>query len=386
MRLFTKRTYLDHASATPVTKRAQKSYMRALSIYGNPSSPHKEGVVAAQALAAARVVIAREVEAKPDDIIFTSSATEANNLAIHGVVGSKKSAHVLYMPSSHASILEPVQALARTGVLIEPLQVTEGVIDIEKLKSQIRPETVLVSMDRVCGETGALWDTRAVRRVLDGARTSSEPRILLHVDALHAPRIESVERTRIAGDLITFDAQKVGGVRGAAALVVNRTISLEPLLMGGSQERALSPGTENLAAITAFAEAFSEAKENRAAFVVRAQQMRSQILDAISEIPEVYENRGKEQAPHILNISFVGRDTDYLVALLDVAGFATSTKSACETDSLEGSRAVYVLTGDSSRAEATLRISFGAETSTGDVRRFVQALSSAISFLDSHTL
>lgn len=390
MGLFRKRTYLDYASATPVSSRVRRVYNRALASYGNPSSPHEEGRAAASLLRDARHAIAKEVEAKSDDVVFTASATEANNLAIQGVVrafraqGAKK-VHVLYLPSAHASVIESVEVLAQDGVSTEPLSVADGAVDIEAFKKQVRPETVLVSMDRVCGETGALWDTRAVRRALDEMSSVSNHRVMLHVDALHAPRVESVERTRIGADLITFDAQKVGGVRGVAALIVSRTTPIAPLLFGGTQERALSPGTENVAAVAAFAEAFIETRAACASFVRRAKRYRQYVLAALSGVAQVYENRGKEQMPHTLNISLVGRDTDYLVALLDVAGFAVSTKSACETDSEEGSRAVQVLTGDSARASATLRISFGRDTSMRDVRRFTRALIAAVAFLDSHT-
>jgi len=387
-----KRVYLDAVSGVPVSSCVSRAYQTALQTYGNPSSPHQEGRDAATLLATARKTIARVCEAKPDDVVCVASATEANNIAICGVVRAaqqrlqRTDVHVLYMPSAHASIVEPMQQLKRQGVQVEALQVTEGAVDIVALAKQLRPETVLVSMDRVCGETGVIWDTRAVRHLLDEARPVGSDRIMLHVDALHAPRIESIERTRIAGDLITLDAQKVGGVRGAAVLIVSRTVLLEPLFFGGTQERGLAPGTENVAALVAFAEALTQAHTEREAFSVHTQLLRTAILDGVSHIANVYENTGKEQAPHILNLSFIGRDTDYLVALLDAAGFAVSTKSACETDSEEGSRAVQVITGDHARASATLRISFTKESTMRDVRRFVRALVAAVAFLDSHTL
>src|SRR3989344_2167008 len=235
----TSRVYLDAAASLPVSSTALRAFSRALRSYGNPSSPHEEGRAARDILEEARTTIAREMEAKVDDIIFTSGATEANNLAIQGMKGFvnpssdeglTKPLHTLYLPSAHASVVETMRAMATRGVEIEPLVITDGRVDIDALEKQLRPETVLVSMDVVCSETGTLWNTREVRRTLNAARPVDAPRILLHADASQAPLVESVERTKIAADLITLDAQKVGGIRGIGVLVASRTITLAPLL------------------------------------------------------------------------------------------------------------------------------------------------------------
>jgi cysteine desulfurase len=264
--------------------------------------------------------------------------------------------------------------------------IADGKIDLGKLRTQIRPETVLVSLERICGETGTIWDTRGVAHILEKARKPDEEKIILHIDASHSPRVESIERMRLGGDLITLDAQKVGGVRGVGVLFAPQHISLSPITHGGGQEHAMRPGTENVAAIVAFAEALTEAKEMRRVFVESAVRLRAALLSAIQKVSNAYENHGKECAPHILNISFVGRDTDYLVALLDKSGFAVSTKSACETDSEEGARSVSVLTNDNARAKSTLRISFALDTTTRDISRFSRALSTHIAFLDANKL
>jgi cysteine desulfurase len=289
--------------------------------------------------------IARELAAKPDDIIFTSGATEANNLAIQGAIGEGTS-HVLYLPSAHASTVETLKAMEEAGIEIEPLTIKEGKIDIESLKRQVRPETVLVSTDFVCGETGTLWNTREVRHALDGARAPGEKRILLHVDASQAPFEESLERTRLGADLITLDAQKVGGMRGVGVLVAPRTAALSPVIYGGGQERGLRPGTPAHALAAAFACSLVEAREGRETFAKDARKMREALIEETRDIHGVHVNQGKEGMAHILNISLLARDTDYLAALLDADGFAVSTKSACESDSEAGSRAVIALTGN----------------------------------------
>ena len=207
-------------------------------------------------------------------------------------------------------------------------------------------------------------------------------RALLHVDASHAPYATKLERAHFGADLMTFDGGKVG-VRGVGALVAHRTIPLTPLYGGGGQERGLRSGTQNVEAIVAFARALEAARAARPAFVERAQGARAAFLDLIRTIPRLAVNEGREQAPHILNLSFPGRDTDYLVALLDEAGFAVSTRSACETDSEEGSRAVMALFGDAEREKATLRVSWGPPVRRGELARFARALRQAVAFIDN---
>ncbi len=212
-------------------------------------------------------------------------------------------------------------------------------------------------------------------------------RIILFADASQAPLVESFELTHLGADLLTLDAQKVGGVRGIGALIrSNVLIPLVPLMYGGGQEQGLRPGTEQPALAAAFAAALKEAFEEREEFGTRAKKYRDDLIAAVSKaIPDVQINKGKEVVPHILNISFPGRDTDYAVMLLSKEGIAVSTKSACETNE-EGSRAVQLLTGDLERARSTLRVSWGPTTTEKELRIFTQKLIEAIKFLDAHNL
>ena len=349
----------------------------------------------------ARTTIARLSEVQSDDIIFTSGATEANSLAILGYVRAlraqgMKYIHVLYLPSAHASIVENMKLLASEWVVIEELSVKDARVDIEALRKMIRPETVLVSMEAVCGETGVIWNTREVAEVIQKFRTGalknesaraarpiqhsffSAP--VLHVDASQAPLTEKITRAHFTADLLTFDGSKVG-VRGVGALIAHRTIPLLPLYVGGGQERGLRSGTENPEAADKFAAALHFAVKNREKFRARAERARIGLIGLINPISGVQINEGQTNVPNILNVSLIGRDTDYLVALLDEAGFAVSTRSACETDSETGSRAVFVLTGDVIRAQSTLRMSWCANTRSRDLKRFTKALQSAVVLL-----
>lgn len=361
--LWKRRTYLDHAAGAA----------------GNPSSPHEEGRRAKRMLEDARTAIARLVEVQSDDVIFTSGATEANALAILGAahgsaIARKAPVHVLYLPSAHASVVLNAKMLSAYGATAEPLPIRDYRVDTEALAKMLRSETALVSMDAVCGETGVIWNTREVKQTVG-------TNVLLHVDASQAPFTEKLTRAHFGADILTLDGSKVG-VRGIGALIAHRTIPLEPLYRGGGQERGLRPGSESTELARSFAAALGAAANGRENFRASAEKERAQLIAATAGIPNIYIQEGRAQAPNILNLSLPGRDTDYLVALLDEAGFAVSTRSACETDSEEGSRAVLALTGDAERARATLRISWGPSIGPRELGRFSLALAQAVAFID----
>lgn len=337
----------------------------------------------------ARTTIARLVEVQPDDVVFTSGATESNALAILGHVRAlrateEKDMHVLYLPSAHASIVENAKLLSMEGIRVDTLPVRDYRVDTEALMKMLTRETVLLSMEAVCGETGAVWNTREVRRTLDAAQLTFGSRIVLHIDASQAPLTEKITRAHFSADMLTFDASKVSTARGIGALIAHRTVPIIPLYAGGGQERGLRSGSEAPELARSFASALAAAALGREKFRASAERERKHLISIITgSITNVYINEGRTQSPHILNLSFPNRDTDYLVALLDEAGFAVSSRSACETDSQEGSRAVFALTADSERARATLRISWGPGLRPSAFTRFARALKEAIAFIDS---
>ena len=346
------------------------------------------------------MAIARLVECKADDILFTSGATEANALAILGVARAARGRgvahpHILYWPGSHASIVENVRLAEAEGALVEELPIRGAQVDCEALVRMLRPETVLVALEAVCGETGVVWNTREVRQTLEVGQTRygqqlsipglSNRRPMLHLDASQAAWTQKLTRAHFGADLLTLDSSKVCEARGIGCLITPRTIPLMPLYGGGGQERALVPGSEAPALAAAFAGGLKRAAEGRAAFHTRALSMRTKLVETIRQgIPGVLVNESSvAQDPHILNISLLGRDTDYLVALLDEAGFAVSTKSACESDSGTGSRPVFALFGNAERAAATLRISWGSGVRPRDLMHFARELIRAVAFIDS---
>ncbi|MEK7515807.1 MAG: aminotransferase class V-fold PLP-dependent enzyme [Patescibacteria group bacterium] len=221
-----RRTYLDYAAG----------------VSGNPSSPHEEGRIAKKMLEDARTDIARLLEVQSDDVIFTSGATEANALAILGI--AKRGDHMLYLPSAHASVVENMKLAEERGVEIDVLPIKDWRVDCGKLRELLRPNTKLVSMDAVCGETGVIWNTREVKQTV-------EANILLHVDASQAPLTEKITRAHFGADILTLSGSKVGpthyrcGGRGIGALIAHRTIPIATLYKGGGQERGLRSGSES---------------------------------------------------------------------------------------------------------------------------------------------
>lgn len=386
-------TYLDFAAANPVLPDARRAFMKTLRAFGNPSSPHTEGRGARESLEEARATIAALASVKADAVIFTSGATEANALAIVGLVQGLAAQsvlpgdmHILYLPSAHASTIGAIERVRSLGVECEALTLTNAGIDLTRLRDSLTQKTRLVALEAVCGETGTRFDVRGARLVLDRYSKEQGGRIYLHADASQLPAVESFARTRLACDTLALDAQKVGGVRGIGALIAPRAVPLAPLMLGGGQERGLRPGTESNAAASAFARALESNETTRLAFAKRAESMRNDLLTRITAaLPDVRENAGHQRVPHILNISLLGRDTDYLVALLDEAGFMVSARSACESNE-EGSRAVLALTEDAARASSALRISWGPSTRPHDLSRFSEALIRAVRFLDQGTV
>jgi len=386
------RVYLDHAAATSPLSVAYRAFTDAQKEYGNPSSLHQEGVRARALLENARTRIARMLGVRSSGIVYTSGATEANNLAIRGIIEflhtegrAYEDMHVLYHEGAHTSLVEAVLALQALGVLLEPLQTLRGDVDTKKLQAQLTKHTVLVAMESVSGETGLVFSTRDVRRVLDMHAKNLGIRVLLHVDGSQAPRVRSVVLESLGADTLALDAQKIGGVRGIGLLALQHHVRLSPMLHGGSQEHGLRPGTEQPSLACAFTEALIESKNTSEHFIAHASALRSLCETYIGEIPNAQIHASANQAPHILNVSFVGRDTDYLLFLLDSKGFAVSTKSACESDK-EGSRMVQIQTGNKALADSTLRISFAPKTKKSDIDRFGKALTESIRFLDNSEL
>lgn len=380
-----KRIYLDNAALTPIRKEVAKEVEKfSAAMYGNPSSIHSEGVRARKALDDARRRTAEAINAHPDEVVFTASGTEANNLAIFGVVrtllGEGKSPHDLHVITSmieHASVLESFRELERLGVSVSYIGVdADGIVRLDELKKALRPETVLVSLMYVNNEVGTIQPLHEIAKLVRHAR--KRPSIhgerfpLLHTDAAQAFLYLEVNVEKLGADLVVLDAHKVYGPRGVGLLYRKRGVALEPLIYGGGQEGGLRSATENLPGIAGFAKALALAAGERPEETARVTALRDYGIQELLKLPGVSLNgHAVHRIANNIHVSFVGKDTEFLTLQLDARGIAVSTKSSCLRDEDES----YVL-----RAMGTpdpkngLRITLGSATKKRDIDFVIRSI------------
>lgn len=243
----TRQIYLDNAATTPVCAAARRALEAALDEFGNPSSPHGAGTRARRMLEDARAAVAVLARCAPEEIVFTATGTEANNIALHSHASRRRSGRIITTESEHPSVYEPLRALEQTGREVVRLSCRGGVPDYAALENALDGSEAVVSVMQGNNETGALYDVGRIRALLQKHRS----RALLHVDAVQSfGKLPAAQASVIArcADTAAFSAHKIGGIKGAAALFVRKGLTVVPLLYGGGQERGLRPGTESLPA------------------------------------------------------------------------------------------------------------------------------------------
>lgn len=376
-----KRIYLDHAAHTPAlpaVRSAMNAYWEKSS--GNASALHAEGVAAKRALEEARATVAEMISAHADEIIFTSGGTEANNLALHGVVKSTAARahgmHIVTTSFEHHSITRPLEGLVREGwsvtyVAPEP----NGVMDPKKIAEAIRPDTVLVTIIAAHNELGTVQPIQEIAKAIRKKRISGTfP--LFHVDACQWIGTMPLSVQNAGVDLASFNAHKMYGPSGIGALWKRRSVEIASVLAGGGQERGLRAGSENIAGAIGFAVACGEfAREgaNAAECMTRLRDFLER--EIVARISDAHVNgAGAARAPGILNISFDGIESEQLVIELDARGIAVSSGSACATGEGEASRAILALGMDENRAKSALRISLGRGTTDSECERLLEVL------------
>jgi cysteine desulfurase len=395
-----RRIYLDYASITPLDKKVA-SLMAAYERkgFGNPSAIHEEGVHAKQALEEARRSCAEAIYAHPDEIVFTSGGTEGNVLALMGAAGAVEPAHIIVSSIEHSSVLESVRALEVRGWRVSYIGVdAQGLLDVKAFKEAIMPDTVLVSVQLVNNETGAIQPIREIAKIIRQARTAHDSVYpLFHVDACQAPLYRALDMRSLGADIVTLDGQKMYGPRGSGLIWVRRTVLLEkrirPILEGGGQERGLRSGTEPVGNAIGLAEALRQANAMRDREVERLASLQHQLIDGIIRSAEsahtaFFINTPVDErlaSPHIVNVSFPTIDTEFLTLVLDAAGIACSTKSSCLRDEDESYVVRELAKGQgqspedaSERARHSLRFSFGRQTKKADITVLLKVLAKAI--------
>lgn len=390
---FMKRIYLDHAAATPVDPQVLKKITETAKKFpGNPSALHREGQEARKVLEYARTQIASVLSAHSDEIIFTSGATEANNMAISGVVQAArmrgiKNPHVIISAIEHPSVLRVLRALETWGLRVDYLGVdAHGTVDIKELRKLITPETVLVSVMYVNNEIGTIEPLRDIAKEVRHARKVYESVFpYFHSDASQAANYCNLNVLQLGVDLMTLSSGKVYGPRGVGMLFARRGVHMTPLMHGGEHEAGRRPGTESPALAQGFAEALVLTEKIKIKESKRLTVLRNFLITQIlKKIPGSSLNGSLEGgAPHIANISIPGIDSESLVLYLDAAGIAASGRSACTSSSSEVSHVILAI-GKATREEGgTIRFSLGRETSREDMVRVPKELSRVVALLST---
>ncbi|QMT34957.1 IscS subfamily cysteine desulfurase [Neisseria wadsworthii] len=370
--------YLDYAATTPVDPRvAEKMIPYLTEIYGNPASnSHGFGWVAEEAVENARAEIAKLINADAKEIVFTSGATESNNLAIKGAANfyKTKGKHLITVKTEHKAVLDTMRELERQGFEVTYLGVKEnGLLDLEELKAAIRPDTVLISVMWVNNEIGVIQDIPAIGEIC------RENKIIFHVDAAQAAGKTPVDVEAAKVDLLSLSAHKIYGPKGIGALYVRRKprVRLEAQIHGGGHERGFRSGTLPTHQIVGMGEAFRLAREELEQDYAHALKLRDIFLKGIEGIEEVYINGDLEhRVPTNLNVSFNFVEGESLI--MAVKELAVSSGSACTSASLEPSYVLRALGRNDELAHSSLRITFGRMTTEEEVAFAAELIKSKI--------
>ncbi|WP_305842193.1 IscS subfamily cysteine desulfurase [Photobacterium leiognathi] len=372
--------YFDYSATCPVDHRVAEKMMQCLTMegnFGNPASrSHRYGWQAEEAVDAAREHIADLVNADPREIVFTSGATESDNLAIKGASHfySKKGKHVITCKTEHKAVLDPCRQLEREGFEVTYLEPeSNGLIDLAKLRDAMREDTVLVSIMHVNNEIGVVQDIAAIGELC------RENKTVFHVDAAQSAGKLPIDVQEMKVDLISFSAHKIYGPKGIGALYVRRKprIRLEAQMHGGGHERGFRSGTLPTHQIVGMGEAFRIAKEEMEQDYKHAVQLRDRLLKGLEGIEAMSINGDLEQrVPNNLNISFAFVEGESL--LMALKDLAVSSGSACTSASLEPSYVLRALGLNDELAHSSIRFSFGRFTTEEEVDYAVAQIKGAV--------
>ena len=370
------RIYFDHSATTPLDRRVLDAMAPFLGgAFGNPSSLHHEGRVVRQAVDEARAQVAALIGAEADEIVFTASGTEADNLALIGAVrASGTPGHVVTSAIEHAAILETCRFLASSGTKITHLPVdSDGLVRHSDLLRALQSNVTLVSIMAANNVVGTLQPIEEL------AQLTKLHGVLFHTDAVQAGGKIPLDVNRLQVDLLSLSAHKLHGPKGVGALYVRKGVALSPIVFGGGQERGLRSATENVAGIVGFGAAAEIAREGLTEETTLLRRFRDQILRQVTaELPECYLfGHPIERLPGHLSLGFRGQEHQVgsLLAVLDTAGIAVSAGSACSAHhSGEPSGVVLAMGYDAEHARGLIRISLGRFNTQEEVDCFVKVL------------
>lgn len=378
-----RRIYLDNSATTPIDREVVEAMLPFLTEkFGNASSIHFYGQEARAAIDKARHQVAGIINARPNEIVFTSGGTEANNLAIRGLLeaNEKYGKHIITSEIEHSAVKEVCQDLEKRGFEVTYLPVYEdGIVKIEDIKNAIRENTVLISVMTANNEIGTIQPVEEIGRLVRVEREKGR-KIWFHTDAVQAIGKIEVNVEEIGCDLLSISAHKLYAPKGVGALYVRSSVRLHSQSIGGHQERERRGGTESVPHIVAFGKACEMAKSNLQKNADHLKTLRDKFEQSIGEkITDIEFNGNREnRLPHISNISFRSIEGEGLLINLDLQGVAVSTGSACSSGSLEPSPVIRALGRNDELARGAIRFSFGKDNSSEDVECVLDILPKAV--------
>lgn len=370
--------YLDHNATTPVHPRVLEVMLPYLSErFGNPSSPYRFGNESRAAVERARARIAEYIGCKPDELVFCSSGTESDNLALRGVAHAlrAKGNHIVTTAIEHHAVLHTCKALERDGFRVTYAPVTAaGNIDLTALADSLNEETILVTVMHANNETGVIQPIEEVAAI---ARRRG---IVMHTDAVQTAGKLPRRLAELGAALVTFSAHKLYGPKGVAALCVRKGTPLQTVTTGGAQEMGLRAGTENVAGIVGFAEAVALAFEHAETDGQRLRELRDRLEERVRGlVPKARVNGGQApRVPNTSNLTFDSVDGESVVLGMDLQGICLSTGSACSTGDPEPSHVLLAMGLSARDAQGSIRISLGRSTVEADVEATAKALQATV--------
>ncbi len=373
--------YMDYGATTPVDQRVVDAMIPWLrEHFGNPASrSHAWGWEAEAAVEKAREQVAQLIHADPREIVWTSGATESNNLALKGAAHFYKTRgkHLITVRTEHKAVLDTMRELERQGFEVTYLEVQEdGLLDLDKFKAALRPDTILVSVMFVNNEIGVIQDIPAI-----GAMCR-ERGIVFHVDAAQATGKVEIDLATLPVDLMSLASHKTYGPKGIGALYVRRKprVRIEAQMHGGGHERGMRSGTLPTHQIVGMGEAFRIAREEMGAENERVRMLRKRLVDGLSDIEQTFLNGHPDQrVPHNVNMSFNFVEGESLI--MGIKGIAVSSGSACTSASLEPSYVLRALGRSDELAHSSLRMTIGRFTTTEDIDYVVSTLKDRVAKL-----
>jgi cysteine desulfurase len=376
-----KSIYLDHAATTPLDQRvlsAMQPYFSEMA--GNPSSFHTPGLRAKEAVTAARQTIAKQLNCREDEVIFTSGGTESDNLALLGIIRmhAEKGKHVITSSVEHHAVLEPLLHLQKKKEIeltIIPVD-REGKVDPDAVAKAIRPDTILISIMQANNEIGTIEPIADIgREILKWRKANITPFPYFHTDACQAAGALDLDVEKLHVDLLTLNGSKIYGPKGIGMLYVRRAVKLEPLIRGGGQEKNIRSGTENVPGIVGLAKALELAQAEKETENARLTALRDRLAEGLLKIPKSRLNgHPTERLPNSVNISFLDIEGEAAILYLDAEGIYASTGSACASASLDPSHVILATGLSYEGAHGSIRFTLGHDTTEEDIDHVIKVM------------